>query len=94
MPKENLNIIATLRMVASGLAMPLPAISGAEPWMGSYRPRVEAPSEEEGIMPIEPVIWLASSERISPNIFSVTITSNWLGSLTICIAQLSTNISE
>ena len=42
---------------------------------------------------MEPVIMEASSERMSPNIFSVTITSNWLGSLTICIAQLSTSMS-
>ena len=44
-------------------------------------------------MPMEPVIMDASSERMSPNIFSVTITSNWLGSLTICMAQLSTSMS-
>ena len=35
----------------------------------------------------------ASSERMSPNIFSVTMTSNWAGFLTICMAALSTNIS-
>ena len=27
--------IATLRIVPMGLAMPLPAMSGAEPWIGS-----------------------------------------------------------
>ena len=32
------NIIATDSKVASGLAMLLPAISGAEPWIGSYMP--------------------------------------------------------
>ena len=62
--------------------------------MGSYRPRVPSPKEEEGIMPMEPVIMEASSDRMSPNIFSVTITSNWLGSFTICMAQLSTSISD
>ena len=45
------------------------------------------------MVPMEPVIIEASSDRISPNIFSVTITSNWPGSLTICMAQLSTSIS-
>ena len=30
-------------------------------------------------MPMLPVISLASSDRMSPNIFSVTITSNWAG---------------
>ena len=41
-------------------------------------------------MPMEPLIMEASSERISPKRFSVTITSNWLGSRTICMAALST----
>src|SRR5699024_11590236 len=85
--------MAADRMQAVGLTMSLPAMSGAEPWMGSYRPRVPSPSEEDGIIPMEPVIMEASSERMSPNIFSVTMTSNWAGSLTICMAQLSTNIS-
>ena len=44
-------------------------------------------------MPMEPVIMEASSDRMSPNMFSVTITSNWAGFFTICMAQLSTNIS-
>ena len=44
-------------------------------------------------MPMLPVISLASSERMSPNIFSVTMTSNCAGFLQICMAQLSTNIS-
>ena len=46
----------------------------------------------EGSIPMEPVIIEASSERISPNIFSVTITSNCAGSRTSCIAELSTSI--
>ena len=58
--------------------------------MGSYRPRPPSPRLAEGIMPMEPVIMLASSERMSPNMFSVTITSNWAGLRTICMAQLST----
>ena len=44
-------------------------------------------------MPMEPVIMEASSERMSPNMFSVTMTSNCAGFFTICIAQLSTSIS-
>ena len=43
-------------------------------------------------MPTDPVIMLASSDRISPNMFSVSSTSNWEGSRTICIAQLSTSM--
>ena len=43
-------------------------------------------------IPIEPVTILASSDKMSPNIFSVKITSNCAGSFTSCIAQLSTSI--
>ena len=85
--------MAAERMVPMGFAMSFPAMSGAEPWMGSYRPQEVAPRLEEGIIPMEPVIMEASSDRMSPNMFSVTTTSNWLGSLTICMAQLSTSIS-
>ena len=45
-------------------------MSGAEPWMGSYRPHFVAPRDALGSRPMEPVIWLASSERMSPNRFS------------------------
>ncbi|SCJ32745.1 Uncharacterised protein [uncultured Blautia sp.] len=45
-------------------------------------------------MPMLPVISLASSDRMSPNMFSVTITSNWAGSLQICMAQLSRAVSK
>ena len=45
----------------------------------------------EDNIPIEPVTILASSDKISPNIFSVKMTSNCFGSLTSCIAQLSTS---
>src|SRR6266852_3165501 len=41
-------------------------------------------------MPIEPVNMEASSERMSPNMLPVTITSNCLGCLRSCIAALST----
>ena len=54
-PKERLSIMAADRMVAMGFAMPCPAMSGAEPWMGSYMPRVPSPSEAEGKRPMEPV---------------------------------------
>src|SRR5574338_1311217 len=77
-------------MVASGLARPLPAMSGAEPWLGSYRPLLLASREAEGSMPIEPVSMEASSDRMSPNMLPVTTTSNCLGLRTSCIAALST----
>ena len=59
-----------------GLALSWPAMSGAEPWTGSYMPKFPSAREAEGSMPMEPVIWLASSERMSPKILLVTITSN------------------
>ena len=39
-------------------------------------PKPEALSEAEGSMPIEPVSIDAASERMSPNMLPVTITSN------------------
>ena len=45
----------------------------------------------EGSMPSEPVSIAASSVRMSPNMFSVTITSKSAGRETSCIAALSTS---
>ena len=49
-----------------------PAMSGAEPCMGSYSPMLPAPSELDGSMPIEPVIAAASSDSMSPNILDAS----------------------
>ena len=73
--------------------MPLPAISGALPWLGSYS-AVESPRLAEANMPSEPVICAASAERMSPNMFSVTTTSKSAGRLISCMAVLSTNRSS
>ena len=77
-------------MVASGFATPRPAMSGAEPWIGSYSPLPASSSAAEGSMPIEPVSIDASSDRMSPKRLPVTMTSNCFGLRTSCIAQLST----
>ena len=77
-------------MVAIGLALPWPAMSGAEPWTGSYMPKFPSARLADGSMPMDPVIWLASSERMSPNMLLVTSTSKCFGSLTSCMAALST----
>ena len=69
-------------------------MSGAEPWIGSYSPRFVAPSDALGSRPMDPVIWLASSERMSPNMLLVTTTSNCDGRRTSCIAALSTSMSD
>ena len=45
-------------------------------------------------MPIEPVSIDASSDRMSPNMLPVTITSNCFGLRTSCIAALSTYMWE
>jgi hypothetical protein len=66
-------------------------MSGAEPWTGSNRPGPSPPREALGSSPIEPVSIAASSLRMSPNMFSETITSKWLGLETSCIAALSTS---
>ena len=48
----------------------------------------------DGANPNPPTTWAASSDKISPNIFVVTITSNSFGFLIKFIAQASTYISE
>jgi hypothetical protein len=79
--------------MASGFAVPLPAMSGAEPCTGSNSPGPEpSPSEALGSIPSEPVSMAASSLRMSPNMFSVRITSKSAGRETSCIAALSTSM--
>ena len=75
-----------------GFAIPWPAMSGADPWTGSNRPGPPSPRLADGSIPIEPVIIAASSLRMSPNMFSVTMTSKSLGRATSCIAALSTSM--
>lgn len=66
--------MAALRIVPMGLAIPWPAMSGAEPWMGSYSPNVVlsvtldgGPARDaDGKSPSEPGMTLASSERLHP----------------------------
>ena len=85
---------ATDRNIASGLAAPVPAMSGAEPCTGSNRPgSPRSPRLALGSIPIDPVIIAASSERMSPKRFSVTMTSKSAGRATSCIAALSTSTS-
>ena len=51
------------------------ALSGAEPWIGSNRPGPSAPRDAEGSRPMEPPSTEISSDRMSPNMFSVRMTS-------------------
>ena len=76
-PKDQRRSMEADKIVARGFALPVPAISGAEPCTGSYMPGVPgAPKDADGSIPIEPVIMPASSDRMSPNILEVTMTSN------------------
>ena len=71
--------------------MPRPAMSGAEPWIGSYNPGPPSPIEAEGIMPSEPVNAAVSSVRMSPKRFSVSTTSKSRGRAIRYIAIASTS---
>ena len=51
--------------VAIGLAHPLPAMSGAEPWTGSYRPLLPSPRLAEGSSPMEPLIMAAFEDGMT-----------------------------
>ena len=97
MPNEYFKHIAKLKIEAIGFAIPCPEMSGAEPCTGSYKDFLKlfssiSPSDADGSMPKEPVNIAASSDSMSPNKLSVTITSNCFGFLTNCIAQLSAYI--
>lgn len=48
--------------------------------------------DAEGNMPIEPPITAASSDSMSPKVFSVTMTSKLAGFVTSCIAPLSASM--
>ena len=50
------------------------------------------PKDADGNKPNEPVSIAASSDSISPNKLSVTITSNCFGFFSSCIAQLSASM--
>ena len=55
-PSDSRRSIAADRIVPIGLARSCPAMSGAEPWIGSYRPNVpwavrRSPSDADGSMP-------------------------------------------
>ncbi|CAM5263158.1 hypothetical protein RLIN73S_01618 [Rhodanobacter lindaniclasticus] len=90
-PNEWRSNRAAERIAPTGLATPLPAMSGAEPWIGSYKPALPSPSDADGNSPSEPASAAASSVRMSPNRFSVTTTSYALGRVSSSIAIESTS---
>ena len=95
-PSDQRSIIAADRIVPSGLARSCPAMSGAEPWIGSYRPCrpwavCGSRATPTAACPSEPAITAASSDRMSPNRFSVTSTSKPAGHFASTIAAESTS---
>ena len=58
------------------------------------RSPVSAPRDADGSMPSDPVSMAAQSERMSPNMLVVTMTSNCRGSRTSCMAALSASMCE
>src|SRR5271170_2874297 len=73
------SIIAPDQIMPIGLAMPWPAISGAEPCTGSNTDG-KLPSGltlPDGAMPMVPVQAGPRSDKISPNRFEPTTTSMW-----------------
>ena len=67
--------MATDSIVAIGLAMPWPAMSGAVPWAG-WKSRMSVADVGRGRHAHAADEAGRRSERMSPNMFSVTITSN------------------
>ena len=82
--------IAAERICAIGLAMSLPAMSGAEPPAGSYSPKPSALRLADGSIPIDPQTEANSSLRMSPNMLPHSSTSNRRGFWINCIVALST----
>src|ERR1700722_20284044 len=76
--------------MAIGLAMFLPAMSGAEPPDGSNKPLLFAPNATEPCMPIDQGSIAASSDTISAQmLLPVTITSDAVQECTSCAVALS-----
>src|SRR5215204_4869003 len=83
------SISAVERIIAVGLAMPRPAISGPVPWLGWNSPCL-SPMSAEGAKPMPPTSPAPRSERMSPNRFSIGSTSKSQGRRTRSSAMAST----
>src|SRR5438445_2683718 len=78
------SIMAVLRMAAIGFAVPVPAMSGAEPWTGS---NIDGPVRSglrlaDAAKPMPPDTAPPRSVRMSPKRLSVTMTSYCSGDCT------------
>ena len=85
------SIICTARIVAIGLAIPRPAMSGAEPWMGSKNEGLARVGSRlaPGAMPRLPARAAPSSETMSPKRLVPSTTSNHSGLLMRCTVKAS-----
>ena len=72
------SIITAPSKSPEGFAMPLPAMSGAEPCTASNMAK-STPMFDDPPSPTEPVISAAMSEMMSPYRFGVTMTSKLCG---------------
>src|SRR5699024_5927294 len=74
-----------------GLAIPLPAMSGAEPWTGSNMEGCAFSGLRlaDGAMAMVPAQAGPRSDRMSPNRLEPTTTSNQSGCDTKCAARMS-----
>lgn len=90
------SIMAPHQICPTGLVLPSPVISGAEPWTGSKRPEKLRSGLilADGAMPIMPVQAGPESERISPNKLLATTTSNLSGGSTKCALKISMRYFE
>ena len=83
------SIIAADRIIPVGLALPCPMMSGAVPWQG-WNTAWRSPMSADGAMPMPPIRPAVMSERMSPNMFSITMTSKSQGRFTSSAEQAST----
>ena len=83
------SIMPEARTEPKGLAMPFPAMLGAEPWTGSKSEVWPGWMLPEGARPRPPASCEVRSLMMSPKRLLVTMTSNWRGSRTTSIARVS-----
>ena len=83
LPRPCSSTSAVERSIAVGLARPVPAMSGAKPCTGSKMPGPPSPRLADAADPSPPVTAAATSERMSPKVFSVTMTSKLSGWVTM-----------
>ena len=87
--RDGTTAIAADRNIAVGFATPRPAISGAVPWHG-WKTAWRSPTSADGAIPMPPMSAAPRSDRMSPNMFSVTSTSKSHGERTRRSAVAST----